>query len=169
MLLKTHKTHTRKMTKRKPYNPNFLKISILHFCLASEYPSLLLPDKLTGKQTFFIGTIPNLAELMKPTEDIIRFTFLPVIRGGNICSDHDPILLSLLARFDKLGVPMFHETACFKYKTSRKLSSSLSKTIEGQSLVYYINNFQQKKLKNEIKTKRDGRYKNTKKVNCKTA
>ena len=67
-------------------------------------------------------TIPNLGELRKPTEEIIRFTFIPVIAGDHIFSDHDPMLLSLSARFGELGIPMFHEIACFKYKNSRKIN-----------------------------------------------
>ena len=106
-----------------------------------------------GKLTSFMRTTPNLKELLKLLEDIICFTFIPTITGDQTCSDHDQILFCLPARFGRLGIPTVHKIGCFEYKISRKLLSFFSKLIKQQSLVYTNNDFQEKKLKNEIKQK----------------
>ena len=56
---------------------------------------------------------------------------------------------------------MFHEIASFADKNSRKLTLLLCEFIKEQSLAHSISNFQQKKLKNEIKVERERRHKTT--------
>ena len=45
---------------------------------------------------------------------------MPAITGGHICSGHGQILLSIHARFNGLGIPIFHEIACFEDKNLKK-------------------------------------------------
>lgn len=66
----------------------------------------------TRKLIFFMRTISNLGNLLKPLEDMIRFTFIFSIIGGHICCHHDRIIPFRLARFGGLGIPKFHEIAC---------------------------------------------------------
>ena len=89
----------------------------------------------TGKLTFFMRTIPNLGNLLKPLEDMIHFTFISSITGGHICSHHDRIIPFPLARFGGLGIPKFHEIALDKPKNTWSLVYSVVCIL---SLVYSV-------------------------------
>ena len=117
----------------------------------------------TGKLIFFKRTIPNLGNLLKPLEDMIHFTFISSITGGHICSHHDRIIPFPLARFGGLGIPKFHEIALDKPRNTWSLVYSVVSVFCHEcilSWVYSVNDFQRKKLKNEIKTERERRCKN---------
>ena len=77
-------------------------------------------------------TMPSLGELLKPLEDLIRFNFIPATTDGHLCSDNNPILLSLPVRFGGLAIPLFHNDAKYEYENSRKLTSSLTQLIKDQ-------------------------------------
>ena len=64
-------------------------------------------------------TMPSLGELLKPLEDLIRFNFIPAITDGHLCSDNNPILLSLPLRFGGLAIPLFHNDAKYEYENSK--------------------------------------------------
>ena len=55
------------------------------------------------KLTYFIRTIPDLAEILKPLDDYINDHFLPALTEGHILSDKDRRLLSLPVRLGGLG------------------------------------------------------------------
>ena len=59
-------------------------------------------------QLMFSRVIPSLGELLKSSEYVTRFNFVPTITGGDLCSDNDRILLSLPVRFGGLAIPQFH-------------------------------------------------------------
>ena len=66
--------------------------------------------------------IPELGELLKPLEDVIRFKFIPSIIGGHICSDDECKLLSL-ATSGGLAILLFHEIASFEYENFIRINS----------------------------------------------
>ena len=84
-----------------------------------------------------------------PLEEVIRFKFIPSITGGHICSNDERVLLLLPARFGGI-----------EFENSRKLTSSLTDLIKDQSVLYSVNDIEQKKIKKTIKTERENTHKN---------
>ena len=68
-------------------------------------------------QLMFSRVIPSLGELLKLSEYVTRFNFVPTITGGHLCSDNDRILLSLPVRFGGLAIPLFHNDRNTNMKT----------------------------------------------------
>ena len=113
-----------------------------------------------GKLTYFMRTIPEIDQFLKPIENTIRNEFIPALTGGDICSDNDRQLLSLPARYGGLGIPIFFPCAQYEYNNSRKLTSSLSQLIIDQNTTYTVDERQSKKIKSTIKQEREDRCKN---------
>ena len=106
-------------------------------------------------------TTPSLGELLKPLEDVIRCNFIPAITVAYLCSDNERILLSLPVRFAGLAIPPFHNDAKYEYENSRKLTSSLTKSIKDQYHIYSVNETEQKSIKLNTKINKEERYKAT--------
>ena len=121
----------------------------------------LCRTRCCSKPNFLYGNNSEFGRIIETIRRYNWFYLIPAKEGRYIWFRHNLILLSPPARFGGLAVPIFHKIACFGYENSRKLTSPLSELIKEQSLVYSINDFQQKKLKNEIKTERPRRYKST--------
>ena len=113
-----------------------------------------------GKLTYFMRTIPEIDQFLKPIENTIRNKFIPALTGGHICYDNERQLLSLPARYGGLGIPIFFQCAQYEYNNSRKLTSSLSQLIIDQNTTYTVYEQQSKKIKSTIKQKREDRCKN---------
>ena len=126
----------------------------------SETTSSILSFLGGVKFVYFVITIPELGELLKPL-DVIRLKFIPSITCGHICSVDERKLLSLPTRYGGLAIPLFHEIASFEYENSNKLTTSLSQLIKDQSKVYHVNEIDQRKVKSDIRSEREHRYKNT--------
>ena len=84
------------------------------------------------KFTYFICTIPGIARLLQPIEDLITSKLLPTIFGSDI-SELDRSILSLPTRFGGLGIPDIVEEANFEYNTSKILSAPLAALIVTQT------------------------------------
>ena len=113
-----------------------------------------------GKLTYFMRTIPELDEFLKPIKDTIRNELIPALTGGHICSDNERKLLSLPSRYGGLGIPIFTLCAQQEYVNSRKVTAALSKFIVDQSSTCIVNEPEMKKIKATIKHEREAQYKN---------
>ena len=80
------------------------------------------------KFTFYIRTIPNVAHLFQPVEEIICSKFLPTIFGQDI-SQLDRETYALPIRNGGLGIPRIPEDADFERNTSKLLCAPLSALI----------------------------------------
>ena len=74
-----------------------------------------------GKLTYFMRTIPELDEFLKPIEDTIRNELIP---EGHICSDNERKSLSLPSRYGGLGIPIFSLYAQLSIRQFKKSDSS---------------------------------------------
>ena len=91
----------------------------------------------------------------------MHFEFIPSITGGHVCSDDERKLLSLPTRYRGLALPLFHEISSSEYENSKKLTTSLPQLINDQTKVYHVHEIDQRKIKLDVWSKREHRYKNT--------
>ena len=95
-----------------------------------------LTHGLISKWTYLSRTVPNIEDLFKPLEDVIRNLFLPAITGQNAFSDDDRDLMALPARLGGLGIiDPSHQTTTH-YKSSEKITAPLASLILLQSQHY---------------------------------
>ena len=63
-----------------------------------------LTHSLIHKWTYLARTVPNIGDLLKPLEDVIRQLLLPSITDQNALSDNERDLMALPARLGGLGI-----------------------------------------------------------------
>ena len=85
------------------------------------------------KFTYYVRTIPNIAHLLKPIEDIITSDLLPQILGFEI-SLLDREIFALPTRLGGLGIPTLTTEADFEYNASKTLSAPLAALIVTQNM-----------------------------------
>ena len=85
------------------------------------------------KFTYYVRTIPNIAHLLKPIEDIITSDLLPQILGFEV-SLLDREIFSLPTRLGGLGIPIITTEADFECNASRTLSAPLAALIVTQNI-----------------------------------
>ena len=78
------------------------------------------------KFTYYLRTIPNIADLLRPLEDLIATQLLPSIFGQDI-SKIDREIFALPTRYGGLGILCLHEEAEFDFNTSITISDQLAK------------------------------------------
>ena len=110
-----------------------------------------------SKLTYFIRTIPEINELLRPLEDIMRNEFIPAITGGIVCSNDERKLLSLPPRLGGMGLTVFSDECDLEYNNSRNITASLRKSIVEQSSQYSAE--RKTSTKNKIKSNREKRQK----------
>ena len=86
-------------------------------------------------------TIPDISNLLIPTEDTIRNRSVPAITGGRICNEEEHKLLSLPTRYGGLAIPIFHEQAEIEYNNSRRITTELASLITVQQMEYTVDKF----------------------------
>ena len=123
------------------------------------------------KLTYFIRTIPDLSEILKPLDDVINNKFIPAITERQAISDDDRRLISLPARSGGLGIPIYSEACVVEYENSRKLTKQLNgkivaqnqEVIEDQSEEVHTNNtLKAEKIQREKEILKDLRTRMTK-------
>ena len=123
------------------------------------------------KLTYFIRTIPDLSEILKPLDDVINNKFIPAITERQAISDDDRRLISLPARSGGLGIPIYLEDSVVEYENSRKLTKQLNgkivaqnqEVIEDQSEEVHTNNtLKAEKIQREKEILKDLRTRMTK-------
>ena len=84
------------------------------------------------KITYFIRTIQNIKEQMKPLDEVIDSVFIPAITEGHCCSRLDRKLLSLPVKSGGMGIPIFADLCDREYANSRLASQQLTSNIVQQ-------------------------------------
>ena len=91
------------------------------------------------KVTYFIRTIPNLENVLKPLDKYIDDHFIPAITDGHILSRDDRKLLSLPVRMGGLGITIFSDSCKKEFENSQKATRTLRANIVAQESIYVLN------------------------------
>ena len=92
---------------------------------------------------YYIRTIPNLSNLLKPLDDVLTQFFIPAITEGHILSELDRKLISLPVRYGGLNIPIYQDLCVKEYEKSRKTSQILTNNIVNQEN-QYVHDFSKK-------------------------
>ena len=111
------------------------------------------------KMTYFIRTIPDLAGVLKPLDDVIDKQLLPALTEGHVLSSDDRELLSLPVRYGGLGIPVYQEICSREYENSRKATQLLRPKIVAQDSVFEHNQVREREIEREIKDARETTHK----------
>ena len=106
------------------------------------------------KITYFIRTIPDLQDVLKPLDKVIDSKLIPAITEGHYCSSRDRRLLSLPVRLGGLGIPIFSELCVREYAVSRETTKQLRIKIQAQQHNYNIDTVKQKEVEAKLKKER---------------
>ena len=77
-------------------------------------------------------TIPDISELLKPLENVIRLKLLPALTEGRACSADERVLLSLPMRHGGLGIIDPSKISDNEFENSCKVSKNLTSAIRSQ-------------------------------------
>ena len=111
------------------------------------------------KMTYFIRTIPDLAEILKPLDDFINDKFIPAITEGHVLSAADRKLLSLPVRYGGLGIPIYQEICANEFENSRKATQILTPKIVAQERDFESDPVREREIEREIKNGREQAHK----------
>ena len=106
------------------------------------------------KMTYFIRTIPNLKEVLKPLDEMVDTKLIPAITEGHYCSKYDRRLLALPVRLGGMGIPIFTELCDREYVNSRIATQQLTTKIQQQQHEYSIDRAGEKEAQSKIKKER---------------
>ena len=107
------------------------------------------------KVTYFIRTIPNLSEILKPLDEYIDNYFLPAITEGHVLNNNDRKLLSLPVRLGGLGIPIYTDLCQKEFENSLKATEILRPNIVSQEQIYIANRQAESAIHRQIKSKRE--------------
>lgn len=113
------------------------------------------------KITYYMRTIPNLEEVLKPLDEVIDRSFIPAIIEGHVLSSDDRKLLSLPVRLGGMGIPLFSEICQKEYEYSLKVTQLIRPRIVAQDHVFIPNQQAEKQIEAEIKKEREQCYATT--------
>ena len=100
--------------------------------IAKIKPQCALSCFISGykhKLNYYVRTVPNILNLLRPIDDIITKEFIPSITGGVQCSENERKLLSLSPKLGGLGIPIFSETSDFEHSNSKMVTKQLCEKI----------------------------------------
>ena len=103
--------------------------------IAKSQPQAAYSAYIHGEQhryTYFLRTLPNITNILKPLDEIITNEFIPALFGTNISLDEREIL-SLPVKERGLGLQSPSENADNIYRASRKITLPLKEKIITQS------------------------------------
>ena len=112
------------------------------------------------KVTYFIRTIPNLKDVLKPLDDVIDQKFIPALTEGHVLSGEERNLLSLPVRLGGLGIPVYRDTCEQEFENSQKMTQTLRQNILSQESVYVQDRRAEQSIELEIKNSRKQRQQN---------
>lgn len=126
----------------KEFKQTYLQEKVEEWCksmrrlskIAASQPQAAYTAFIFGEQhkyTYFMRIIKNIAEIMKPLDDVITNEFIPALFGREITSN-DREILSLPIREGGLGIQIQHEIAESSYYTSTKITAPLVSKIKEQ-------------------------------------
>ena len=95
-----------------------------------------LTHGLARRWTYLARTIPNIADLFKPLEDIIQQRLLPSLTGRNAFNDGERDLIALPVHLGGLGIIDPSRQTTFQHDASEKITALLVALILQQSHIY---------------------------------
>ena len=110
------------------------------------------------KFTYYLRTIPTIADLLRPLEDLMA-QLLPSILGQDI-SKIDRETFALPSRYGGLGIPCLYEEAEFEFNTSIAICGQLAKLIIAQSSVLTLDEQEMCSTRSSVKSAWSTRIKN---------
>ena len=84
------------------------------------------------RYTYYMRTIPDIAELLKPLEEVITAKFIPALMEGRCVTDDERKLLSLPPRLGGMGIIMPSEISSREFELSKTATQTLSNAIVQQ-------------------------------------
>ena len=111
------------------------------------------------KMTYFIRTIPNLADILKPLDDCIDNKLIPAITEGRVLSEADRILVSLPVRYGGLGIPIYREMCAPEFENSKKATQTLTSRIVAQESEFQNDQERERKVQKDIENAREEAHK----------
>ena len=109
----------------------------------------------TSKWTYLCRTIPDIAELMKPLDHIIRTQLIPALTGRSPPNDHEATLFSMPVRNGGLGIRIPSTVSEIEFQSSNLVTSPLCAHIVSQDPSYGPNI-----VESQIRTKTEVRRSN---------
>ena len=103
------------------------------------------------KVTYFIRTIPNLCDVLKPLDETIDNNFIPAITEGHHCSSRDRRLLALPTKLGGMGIPIFSQLCEKEYDNSRSATQQLRANIQSQVQGLDIDRNREREAENNIR------------------
>jgi len=111
------------------------------------------------KMNYYIRTIPNLSNLLKPLDDVLTQSFIPAITEGHILSELDRKLISLPVRYGGLNIPIYHDLCVKEYEKSCKTTQLLTNNIINQEKQYVHDFSQENLIAKQVRKQRDEEHK----------
>ena len=111
------------------------------------------------KMTYFIRTIPNLTDILKPLDDCIDDKLIPAITEGHVLTEADRILVSLPVRYGGLGIPIYREMCATEFENSKKATQALTSKIVAQESEFQNDQERERKIQKEIENAREEAHK----------
>ena len=105
--------------------------------IAKSQPQVAYAAYIHGEQhkyTYFLRTLNNITDLLKPLDDILANEFIPALFGCNI-SPNEREILAMPIKDGGLGIRVPSENADNAYQASRKITTPLVNQIINQSQV----------------------------------
>ena len=135
----------------------------IHSKIAEIQPQAAYSAYMFGfkhKFTFFLRTVPDMADYLLPIEETLRSRFIPAITGGHICSDEERALPALPVKFGGSGLQNLCEVANTELLNSKEITRELCENIIKQNKDFQIDCDKTKTIKNELKRRIISNYKN---------
>ena len=110
------------------------------------------------KVTYFIRTIPNLKDVLKPLDTILDEKFIPAITEGHVLSGDDRKLLALPVRLGGLGIPIFREICDQEFENSLKMTKKLRENIVAQEPIFVQDQAAERSIELRIKKDRQDQH-----------
>ena len=106
------------------------------------------------RMTYFIRTIPNISEKLKPLDEKITNEFIPAISEGHQCTQAERSLLSLPVRMGGMAIPILSEMCDTEFQNSTLATNQLTRNIKQQIHAYDIDKDLEKEIELKIKKER---------------
>ena len=111
------------------------------------------------KLKYLQRTIPDIAELFQPLEEIIQQRFIPALLGGQLMSGAERLLLSLPAKYGGFSIDNPVTTCEENHEASTSLSQQLTMQLQKQQTALDIKKAQQLDTQRIIQSSREEKLK----------
>ena len=107
------------------------------------------------KFTFFLRTVPDIADYLLPIEKTLRSSFILAITGGYIMFSTERALLELPVKFGDLGLQNLYQVANIELLNSKETTGELYEDVITQNKDFQIDNEKTKTIENELKRRKN--------------